>query len=60
MVVTTAKDAVKLDGLGCGAHVLEVEFVLERGGAVLDAMLESLAPGRRRRERANLHEGLHG
>ena len=59
-LVTTAKDAVKLDELGVGAHVLEVELVIEDGAGVLEALLDALPPGRARLERRNLHEGLHG
>ena len=65
LVVTTAKDAVKIDAIdGDGARreiaVLEVELSIERGAQVLEALLDALPAGRRRRERAALHEGLHG
>ena len=59
-LVTTAKDAVKLETLGRPFRVLEVELALGRGAQVLEALLDALPPGRARRERANLHEGLHG
>lgn len=62
-VLTTAKDAVKLEALGGIAadfRVLEIELVITRGESVLSALLDSLPESRARRERANLHEGLHG
>jgi len=62
-VITTAKDAVKLEALGDVAaryEVLEIELVLTRGESVLTAMLDSMPESRARRERNNLHEGLHG
>ncbi len=62
LVVTTAKDAVKLAGLGLAVepHVLEVQLELLEGQAVLDALLDALPAGAARQRRANLHEGLHG
>lgn len=63
-LVTTAKDAVKWVALGAavppGAFALRVELEVLDGLAPLEALLESLAPGARRRARAALHEGLHG
>ncbi len=59
-LVTTAKDAVKLDTLLPGAWVLDVRLQLESGEAVLDALLDSLPPSPGQRARAALHEGLHG
>ena len=59
-VVTTAKDAPKLESVGLRAHVLEVEFELREGAPVLAALLESLRLGGSGRRRAALHEGLHG
>jgi tetraacyldisaccharide 4'-kinase len=62
-VLTTSKDAVKLEALGEAAQnfeVLEIELVVTRGEAVLAALLDGLSPGQAARERASLHEGLHG
>lgn len=64
-VLTTAKDAARLDGLDGvsappGTLVLEVEMAVTRGRPVLDALLDSLPPTRAARERASIHEGLHG
>ena len=62
-VVTTRKDAVKLEALGdSGARfeVLEIEFEITRGLPVLEALLDGLPESRARRERASVHEGLHG
>ena len=59
-LVTTAKDAVKLARLAPDALALEVELELVAGAPVLDALLDALPAGRARRERASLHEGLHG
>ena len=59
-LVTTGKDAVKLGPLGCPGRALEVELELVSGSPVLAALLDALPPSRARRERAALHEGLHG
>jgi tetraacyldisaccharide 4'-kinase len=65
-IVTSEKDGVKLAGVqaagdgGARAHVLGVELDLVEGAAVLAALLDSLRPGPARRQRAALHEGLHG
>jgi tetraacyldisaccharide 4'-kinase len=59
-VVTTAKDAVKLESLLPAVWVLEIELEILRGRPVLEAQLESLPRGRAARLRASLHEGLHG
>jgi len=59
-LLTTAKDAVKLDACGAESHVLEVELELVAGAAVLHALLDALPTGDAERLRANLHEGLHG
>ena len=64
-VLTTAKDAARLEGLdGVSAPprtlVLEVELEVTRGRPVLAALLDSLPPTRAARERASIHEGLHG
>ncbi len=63
-IVTTQKDAVKLERLGLAPEraplALEVELALVRGAPVLDALLDALPRGPRERERATLHEGLHG
>ena len=57
-LVTTAKDAVKLR---FARHwVLEVELELTSGAPGLAALLDALPRGRAARERAGLHEGLHG
>lgn len=59
-VVTTAKDAVKLEPLGAAVRVLEVELELVDGAGVMEALLDALPAGRVLRARASLHEGLHG
>jgi len=59
-VVTTSKDAVKLETLLPGAMAVEIEFEPASGEAALEALLEAIRPGRARRERQALHEGLHG
>lgn len=62
-VITTAKDAVKLEALGSAAadyEVLEIELEITRGDSVLTALLDSLPESRARRERKSIHEGLHG
>lgn len=60
MLVTSAKDAVKLGPLGLDFKALAIEFELIEGQAVLHALLDSLPQSRARLERKNLHEGLHG
>ena len=61
-IVTTAKDAVKRRGPGAGPHplVLDVRLELVRGAGVLAALLDALPRSDRGRQRASLHEGLHG
>ena len=59
-IVCTSKDAVKLRPLGVELLALEVELVLRFGAPVLAALLDALPPSRAARERAALHEGLHG
>ncbi len=59
-LVTTAKDATRLPAGGPPVRVLEVELAIDAGLGVLDALLDALPDGRGRRERRNLHEGLHG
>ncbi len=61
-VLTSAKDATKLRALKLDLDVLvlEVELELVDGGAPLGALLESLPFSQAERERAALHEGLHG
>jgi tetraacyldisaccharide 4'-kinase len=59
-IVTTAKDARKLALAARAVHVLEVEFHLEEGEDLLDALLDALPRARRSIERAAIHEGLHG
>jgi tetraacyldisaccharide 4'-kinase len=60
MLVTTAKDAVKLRALGVACWVLEIELQVVEGLAVLDALLAALPEGDLERERRALHEGTHG
>ncbi|MEW6074505.1 MAG: tetraacyldisaccharide 4'-kinase [Planctomycetota bacterium] len=65
LVVTTAKDEARLAALSgppalVRRAVLEVELAIERGGAVLDALLDALPLAAAARERRALHEGLHG
>ncbi|MEX1024539.1 MAG: tetraacyldisaccharide 4'-kinase [Planctomycetota bacterium] len=57
-VVVTAKDAVKLRGER--VHVLEIEFTILSGEAILEAQLESLRAARHIERLDALHEGLHG
>ena len=62
-VVVTAKDAVKLRAFvppDLAVYVLAIEIDWLRGLETLDALLSDLPVGRARRERAALHEGLHG
>jgi tetraacyldisaccharide 4'-kinase len=59
-IVCTSKDAVKLRPLGIEILALEVELTLLSGAPVLEALLDALPPSRAARERAALHEGLHG
>jgi len=64
-VLTTAKDAARLDGLPevdapGRLLILEVELNVSRGRPILDALLDTLPPTQRARERASIHEGLHG
>jgi len=59
-VVTTTKDAEKLRSLGVTPWIVDVEIAVTAGGAVLEALLDSLPEGRARRERRAIHEGLHG
>ena len=58
-LVTSEKDATKLAGLA-PAHVLAARFELLAGAPVLEALLDGMPRARARRERAALHEGLHG
>ena len=44
-VLTTAKDAVKLDALGVPFHTLEVELEIVSGAQVLEALLDALPIG---------------
>ena len=64
LVVTTAKDAVKLAGLSRPAaselRVLEVEIVVREGASVLAALLDALPLARAVVERRALHGGLAG
>lgn len=59
-LVTTAKDAVKLEGFAGELHVLDVELAVTSGESVLHALLEALPESRRLVERRAFHEGLHG
>jgi tetraacyldisaccharide 4'-kinase len=59
-LVVTAKDAVKLAGGGAKFLALEIDLVLTSGEAVLEALLDSLAPGARTVEREALRAGMHG
>jgi len=59
-VVTTAKDAVKLGSIGREVQVLDIALAFTAGEAVIRALLDALPPSRSDRERAALHEGLHG
>jgi tetraacyldisaccharide 4'-kinase len=61
-VVTSAKDAAKLRSLELrhDVWVLDVELELVEGAARIEALLDALPPSRSARERAALHEGLHG
>jgi len=63
-LLVTAKDAVKLRALATSAlesvRVLDVELRLLEGSAALEALLDALSASHRERERAALHEGLHG
>ena len=63
--LTTAKDAARLEGLPeveapGSTLVLDVEMEFIRGAPILDALLDALPPTQRSRERASIHEGLHG
>jgi tetraacyldisaccharide 4'-kinase len=63
--LTTAKDAARLEGLSeveapGSMLVLDVEMEVTRGAPILDALLDALPPTQRSRERASIHEGLHG
>ncbi|MCK6447085.1 MAG: tetraacyldisaccharide 4'-kinase [Planctomycetes bacterium] len=60
LVVTTAKDAVKLRPLGAKVWTLAIEFELVAGASVLAALLDALPGSRAERARKALHEGLHG
>ena len=61
-VVTTAKDAVKLEALRVPfpIRVLDIELEVREGHSVLEALLDSLPDPPPRRERAALHVGLSG
>ncbi len=59
-LVTTAKDAVKLESIGVPFRALEIELEILTGHAVLEALLDALPTGRRDHEARALHAGLHG
>jgi tetraacyldisaccharide 4'-kinase len=60
VLVTTAKDAVKIEGLVPAAFVLAIEIEIVRGAAVLEALFDALPLSVAARARRHLHEGLHG
>lgn len=64
-VITTAKDAARLESLGLLPRgrrllVLDVEMVLTEGRSDLEALLDTLPESDAARRRASIHEGLHG
>lgn len=59
-LVVTAKDAVKIAPLRATFWALEIDLALTSGEAVLDALLDSLAPGAQAVEREALRAGMHG
>ena len=59
-LVVTSKDAVKLAAQRAKFLVLEIDLVLLSGEPVLEALLDSLAPGAQAVERAALRAGMHG
>lgn len=59
-IVTTSKDAVKLEAVGCPVAVLQVELEFVSGQPVLEALLDALPAGPAMQRRQTLHEGLHG
>ncbi|MBI5434252.1 MAG: tetraacyldisaccharide 4'-kinase [Planctomycetes bacterium] len=60
LVLTTAKDAVKLRPHGARVWVLAIEFEFVAGASVLAALLDVLPSARGETVRKALHEGLHG
>jgi tetraacyldisaccharide 4'-kinase len=60
LVVCTHKDLVKLRELLPAARALRIEIEFRSPTAVLAALLDALPASRSERERAALHEGLHG
>lgn len=64
LVVTTAKDAVKLEQLEGASRLplysLDIELELLEGHSVLEALLDSLPEPRTQRERSSIHAGLSG
>ncbi|TAJ18638.1 MAG: tetraacyldisaccharide 4'-kinase, partial [Planctomycetota bacterium] len=59
-VLCTHKDLVKLRALLPHARALAVELEFRSPIAALEALLDALPPSAAARERAALHEGLHG
>lgn len=59
-LVTTTKDATKLEAFGRPFWSIEIAIDVVSGDAALTALLEALPEGRAARERRALHEGLHG
>lgn len=59
-LVTTAKDAVKLEDFGVPYFAFEIELEILSGTAVLEALLDALPIGRRERDERALHAGTHG
>jgi len=59
-IVTSAKDAVKLEGFEPAVQVLEVEWNFLEGQLVLEALLDALPVSQPQSRRQSLHAGLHG
>ena len=59
-LVTTAKDAVKLERFALPLWVVEVELEMRAGAELLSALLDALPAAPGQRQRAAIHEGLHG
>jgi tetraacyldisaccharide 4'-kinase len=59
-LVTTAKDAVKLETIGARYFALEIELEILYGRPVLEALLDALPTAQRDLEARAIHAGLHG
>ncbi|HJP01606.1 MAG TPA: tetraacyldisaccharide 4'-kinase [Planctomycetota bacterium] len=59
-LMVTAKDGVKLQGSAASCLVLDVEFALLEGAALIEALLDALPPRRAEREHAAPPPGLSG